>query len=158
MHQSQANQLTIEALMNLVSKPTYLGDASVTPGLKNLYLALSHELNSDVFLKAGLALHRDFKTLPLPYVEATPELLEILARRGVYGSEPRREGSLTPSPLGHYYSLEVLGNGRVLVRYSQIIGSWCIGTLSAEQISQLTDVLSDELKKHHEKVKASSLR
>lgn len=158
MRHSNFTPLTTEALTNLVSKPTYMGDASSTPGLKHLYLRLPPELNSDVFTKAGLTLHRDFKTLPLSYVEATPELLEILGQRGIYGSEPRREGSLTPSPLAHYYSLEVMPNGRVFVKYSQIIGSWLIGSFGPEQLSALTDVLAEVLKKHHEDVNATSLR
>lgn len=140
----QATTLTPDAVASLlatlyVRTPLSRGTAP-EEHVDALYLAIPYETMRpalDEVSKASMSLRNKLST-PLCYVMLTPELREILRTRGLYGDAPVFEGRGNfRKPLSYCYSLEIIPNGRLLLKYVSIIGSKIIGSVTELQSKEI---------------------
>lgn len=161
----QTTTLTPEAVASLlatmyVRTPRSLRNSPAEP-VDALYLAIPYETMRpalDEVSKASMSLRNKLST-PLCYVTVTPELREILRTRGIYGDAPVYEGGGNyRKPLSYCYSLEIIPNGRLLLKYVSIIGSKIIGSVTELQSKEIqAQILSAVARATEDALKAEAV-
>lgn len=143
------SNLSDNALVELFSKMSVqLGVQTMRP-LDRISLNLPPELLYLACQKHGLNMN-DFvghvvSRFPRVDLVITPELVDVIAVRGLYGDQAV-DSAGKGIGLGNTYYLSLLSNGRLIVKYLKILGSWQIGMLTQEQIDELLDRIGKEIK------------
>lgn len=70
------------------------------------------------------------------YLPGTAALANVLRERGIYGAGSGSHNN---------YHLQMLSDGRLLVKYAQIIGGWKCGQIEPEQLDALTGQLASTM-------------
>lgn len=143
------SNLSSAALVGLLSNlSVQLGVLSMRPH-DRISLDLPPELLSQACQAYGINMH-DFvghvvSRFPRVDLTITPELHKAISVRGIYGDQAV-DSTGKGIGLGNTYYLSLQRNGRLLVKYQKICGSWAIATLTQEQLDELLDRIGKEIK------------